>query len=398
MLTSIYDFLASNITGTGSDFIIISLLLIITAVSAIVCYYITKLLLRILERLILSSPTEWDDDLINMRFLKAVSQLAPAICVRWMLPGFFSEHPSAFKWLSTLTSLYIVVAAVLIGTIFIGNLYNALSRRERTRPYAVKGIFQMLKLVVIGLGAIIGLSIIIGRSPIVIFTALGASAAVLMLVFKDTILGLVASIQLTANKMVHRGDWIVDDKHGINGEVLDVSLTTVKVKNWDNSVSTIPPYNLVSESFRNYQPMRDDGGRRIDRAIYIDMNTVRFLAADELEKLRNDGWLDGIDIEEAARTVNLGLLRRYLEHYIATHPLVNTSMIYMIRQLAPTQAGLPLQLYFFTTRTEWKAFEKVQCDIFDHVYAVVRHFGLSMFQSPAGTDISRAATSPVSAS
>ena len=218
-----------------------------------------------------------------------------------------------------------------------------------------------------------------------------------MLVFKDTILGLVASIQLTANKMVHRGDWIVDDKHGINGEVLDVSLTTVKVKNWDNSVSTIPPYNLVSESFRNYEPMREDGGRRIDRAIYIDMNTVRFLSADEIEKLRKDGWLDGLDMEEAARTVNLGLLRRYLEHYIAMHPLVNTRMIYMIRQLAPTQAGLPLQLYFFTTRTEWKAFEKVQSDIFDHVYAVVRHFGLSMFQSPAGTDISRAAGS-VSAS
>lgn len=397
MLTSIYDFLASNITGTGSDFVIISLLLIITAISAIACYYITKFLLRILERLILSSPTDWDDDLVNPRFLQAMSQLAPAICVRWMLPGFFSEHPTAFKWLSTLTSLYIVVAAVMIVTIFIGNLYNALSRRERTRPYAVKGIFQMLKLIVICLGAIIGLSIIIGRSPVVIFTALGASAAVLMLVFKDTILGLVASIQLTANKMVHRGDWIVDDKHGINGEVLDVSLTTVKVKNWDNSVSTIPPYNLVSESFRNYEPMREDGGRRIDRAIYIDMNTVRFLSADEIEKLRKDGWLDGLDMEEAARTVNLGLLRRYLEHYIATHPLVNTRMIYMIRQLAPTQAGLPLQLYFFTTRTEWKAFEKVQSDIFDHVYAVVRHFGLSMFQSPAGTDISRAAGS-VSAS
>lgn len=397
MLTSIYDFLASNITGTGSDFMIISLLLIITAISAIACYYITKFLLRILERLILSSPTDWDDDLVNPRFLQAMSQLAPAICVRWMLPGFFSEHPTAFKWLSTLTSLYIVVAAVMIVTIFIGNLYNALSRRERTRPYAVKGIFQMLKLIVICLGAIIGLSIIIGRSPVVIFTALGASAAVLMLVFKDTILGLVASIQLTANKMVHRGDWIVDDKHGINGEVLDVSLTTVKVKNWDNSVSTIPPYNLVSESFRNYEPMREDGGRRIDRAIYIDMNTVRFLSADEIEKLRKDGWLDGLDMEEAARTVNLGLLRRYLEHYIATHPLVNTRMIYMIRQLAPTQAGLPLQLYFFTTRTEWKAFEKVQSDIFDHVYAVVRHFGLSMFQSPAGTDISRAAGS-VSAS
>ncbi len=390
MLTTIYDFLASNISGGGSDFIIVGLLLVITLLSAVLCYYITKYFLRALEKLILKSPTEWDDDLINMRFLKAVSQLAPAICVRWMLPGFFSAHPSAFRWLSTLTSLYIVAAIVIIIAIFIGNLYNAMSRRERTRPYAVKGIFQMLKLIVICLGAIVGLSIVIERSPIVIFTALGASAAVLMLVFKDTILGLVASIQLTANKMVHRGDWIINDKHGINGEVLDVSLTTVKIKNWDNSVSTIPPYNLVSESFRNYQPMREDGGRRIDRSIYLDLNSIRFLSSEELDTLHKEGWLEGIDPAAASRTVNSGLLRRYLEHYISTHPLVNKDMIYMVRQLEPTRTGLPLQLYFFTSITEWKAFENLQSDIFDHVYAIVRRFGLSMFQSPAGTDLERA--------
>lgn len=389
MLTTIYDFLAEHVTGGGSDIIIVSTLLAITATSAVLCYYVTKIILRLLERLVLRSPTEWDDDLVNMRLLKAISQLAPAICVRWMLPGFFSAHPVAFKWLSSITSLYIVVAVVLIITIFIGNFYQALSRRDRTRPYAVKGIFQMLKLIFICLGAIVGLSIIIGRSPVVIFTALGASAAVLMLVFKDTILGLVASIQLTANKMVQRGDWIVDDKHGINGEVLDVSLTTVKVKNWDNSVSTIPPYNLVSESFRNYDPMRVDGARRIERAFYIDINTVRFLAAAEIEELRSEGFLEGIDTEKATQIVNLGLLRRYLENYLATHPMVNKDMIYMVRQMNPTQAGLPLQLYFFTTITQWKEYEGIQSDIFDHVFAVVNRFGLAIFQSPAGTDLSR---------
>ena len=398
MLQNIHEFLASHITCSGSNIINIILLLCITAISAVACYYITKLLLLLLERIIMRSPTEWDDDLINKRFLKSVSQLAPAICVRWMLPGFFSDHQRAFAWLSTLTSLYIVVTIVIIITIFISNVYNALLRRERTRPYAVKGIFQMLKLIFYCIGAIVGLSIIIGRSPVVIITALGASAAVLMLVFKDTILGLVASIQLTANKMLHSGDWIVSDSHGINGAVLDVSLTTVKIKNWDNSVSTIPPYNLVSESFRNYQPMREDGGRRIDRAIYIDINSVRFLAERELDALRAEGWLDCIDTKEAARTVNLGLLRRYLERFLATNPLVNTDMIYMVRQLEPSPSGLPLQLYFFTSVIEWKEFEKVQSDIFDHVYAVVRRFGLSMFQTPAGTDLARAAGGNVSAS
>lgn len=387
MLKTISDFLTKYLTFSGADVVIVSLLLIITAASAIACYYVTRLLLRIVEKIIFRSPTQWDDDLINKRLMKAISQLAPALCVSWMLPGFFIEHKSTFSLLSTLTSLYIVVAVVFIFTIFIDNLYHAMYNRERTRPYAVKGIFQMLKLVFIGLGAIVGLSIIIGRSPVVIITALGASAAVLMLVFKDTILGLVASVQLTANKMLHRGDWIVDDKHGINGEVLDVSLTTVKIKNWDNSVSTIPPYSLVSESFRNYQPMRENGGRRIDRSIYIDINSVRFLSDAELDTLRSEGWLEENDTREGQKTVNLGLLRLYLERWLASHPLVNTDMIYMVRQLAPTQSGLPLQLYFFTTITEWKAYEKVQSEIFDHVYAVVRRFGLSMFQTPAGTDI-----------
>ena len=397
MLEEIRPYLNEHITGSGNALIINTVLLAGIAIGSAVAYYLSKYMLKAVEYIVHKSPTTWDDDLINDRLMRAIAQLSPAMAVHWLIPGLFGETAGSVDWLSAITSLYIVWAAVRVVTIFIDNLYQAFLHRPGLKGYAVKGIFQMFKLIVIGVGVIIGLSIIIGKSPTVILTALGASAAVLMLVFQDTILGLVASVQLTANKMLSRGDWIESAANNLDGEVLEVTLTSVKVRNWDNSVSTIPPYNLVSESFRNYEPMREDGGRRIDRAIYIDMNTVRFLSADEIEKLRKDGWLDGLDMEEAARTVNLGLLRRYLEHYIAMHPLVNTRMIYMIRQLAPTQAGLPLQLYFFTTRTEWKAFEKVQSDIFDHVYAVVRHFGLSMFQSPAGTDISRAAGS-VSAS
>lgn len=365
------------------------LLLLCIAVVAVAAYYLTKAVLTLFEHVILRSPTEWDDDLLNVRFTRAVSQLSPALVVSWMLPHLFGDGDRSVGWIDGVTSLYILWAIVYIIVIFLDNLYAAMARREQLRPYAVKGIFQMFKLIVIGVGVIIALSLLIGKTPIAILTALGASAAVLSLVFKDTILGLVASIQLTANKMLERGDWITMPGRDLNGEVIDVSLTTVKVRNWDNSVTTVPPYSLITESFRNYRPMQLSGGRRVDRAIFIDVNTVRFLDKAEIASLEADGLLAPSSVRESGREVNLGLLRDYLEHFLSTHPDVNSEMTYMVRQLAPTQSGLPLQLYFFTRTTVWIEHEHVAADIFDHVYATIGRFGLSVFQTPAGTDLSR---------
>lgn len=390
MLSSIREYLFDNITCVGSGVIITLLLVAITACSATLFYYAAKELLLFLEKLIMRSPTQWDDDLITPRFLKALSQLAPAICVRWMLPSFFQEDDSTFRWLSSLTSLYIVAAVVVILVIMIGNLYSAVTSREALKRFAVKGIFQMFKIIIISIGVIVGISIILGISPTVVMTSLGASAAVLMLVFKDTILGLVASVQLTGNKMLREGDWIVSDKNNANGEVIDVSLTTIKIRNWDNSISTIPPYSLVTESFRNYEEMRRLGARRVDRSFFIDANSVRFLTPGELSALAAEGWLDEAETA-AARTVNFGLLRRYLESYLRRHPEVVQNATLMVRQLEPTPSGLPLQLYFFTSLTKWEDFEALQSDISDYVYAVVGRFGLRIFQTPAGNDISRLA-------
>lgn len=387
-IIAIKIFLHAHIQGEHQTQIITFMLLAAIFLTAMVAYYICKWLLYLVGIAIDKSPTKWDDDLINHRFMRAVSQLAPALTVNWFLPAFFRANESdSVHWIKVLTSFYILWAVVRIAVIFIENLYKAMSHRKRTQPYAVKGIFQMLKLVMIGIGIIIGISILIGKEPIAILTALGASAAILMLVFKDTILGLVASVQLTANKMLHKGDWIVAEKHGANGEVEDVSLTTVKVRNWDNSISTIPPYALISDSFRNYQPMRRSGGRRVERSIYIDAESIRFCTEAELLELDRRGWLENIPVDRAARQVNLTLLRRYLEKYIARHKDVNPDMLHMVRQMQPTPSGLPLQLYFFTHRTGWKDFEHVQADIFDHVYAVIQEFGLRIFQTPSGTDI-----------
>lgn len=364
-------------------------LLLCIAVAAVAAYYLTKGFLMLFERVITHSPTKWDDDLLNERFTRALSQLSPALVVSWMLPRFFGDGVESVGWIDVVTSLYILWAIVYIIVIFLNNLYDAMAKREALRPYAVKGIFQMFKLIIIGIGVIIGLSLLIGKTPIAILTALGASAAVLSLVFKDTILGLVASIQLTANKMLERGDWITVPNRDLNGEVIDVSLTTVKVRNWDNSVTTVPPYSLITDSFRNYKPMQVSGGRRVDRAIYIDVNTVRFLDEAEISALAADGLIAPSSVGSGRREVNLGLLRGYIEHYLATHADVNPELTLMVRQLEPTPSGLPVQLYFFTRSTQWIVHEHVAADIFDHVYATIGRFGLSIFQTPAGTDISR---------
>lgn len=387
MFESLKTLLATSITGPHQDGIIDAIVLGIIALVAVVSYFISRSLLHLLDKLVARTSTKIDDILLDNRMLSGIAQLAPALLVNWMLPNFFNDATALHHWTILLTSFYILWAVIHIICVGLSNTYQALSFTPKLRAYAVKGVFQMLKLIAIMVGVIIGVSMLFGTTPKAIFTAIGASAAVLMLVFRDTILGLVASVQLTANNMLHKGDWIVAPKCDANGEVIDVSLTTVKVRNWDNSVSTIPPYLLISDSFRNYEAMRLSGGRRIDRSVLIDFGSVRFLSAEELEKLSADGFLDGLDIDGSKPIINLGLLRRYLESYIARAPFTVKDMLYMVRQLEPTSAGLPLQIYLFTSVTEWKSFERVVSELMDHVYAIISKFHLSIYQAPSGSDI-----------
>lgn len=389
MLQSIKNFLALAITGPHSDAIIDTILFSGIILTAAITFYIVKALLYLLDTAVKRTATTWDDDLLNHRFLSGVAQLAPALLVNWMLPNLFDDSDALNRWCSVITSFYIVWAVVHIVNVTLSNLYNALARRPKLKSFAIKGVFQMGKLIAIALGAIVAISILIGKTPLTIITTIGASAAVLMLVFRDTILGLVASVQLTANEMLHRGDWITAPKYDVNGEVIDVSLTTVKVRNWDNSISTIPPYSLISDSFRNYQAMRDSGGRRIERAILIDLSTVRFLSPEEITDLEAGGFVHTEETSGDRPLNNLTLLRRYLENYLEESSHVRHDMTHMVREMEPTSTGLPLQIYFFTPITEWVAFERVQSDFMDHVYSVVNVFGLSLFQSPAGSDIAR---------
>lgn len=359
------------------------------------------------------TENEWDDDLLNERVLRAFSQLIPAILVAILLPGSLNLGEAVYMWTVKLTKIYILWAAIRLIIVFLHGLQNVLDKRELLQRHNLEIVRQTVVLFVGLIGVIVGVGIMINRDPLAILTGLGASAAVLMLVFRDTILGFVAGIQLTVNKMLGRGDWIVAPKAGANGEVIEVKLTTVKVRNWDNSIVTIPPYTLFTDSFQNYQNMRDSGARRVSRSVLIDQTPIRFLTHEEIELLREEGLLvvehkqtkgdlsanieDNKLPEEVRRDkkiVNLGLLRRYIEHYLEHYPEVIHSgngwedLILMARQLQPTAQGVPLELYFFTSRTSWKPFEHLQAEIFDHLYAVIPRFHLSVDQAPSSNDFS----------
>jgi miniconductance mechanosensitive channel len=239
--------------------------------------------------------------------------------------------------------------------------------------------------VVVCIGAIIIISTIIDKNPVAILTGLGAGTAILMLVFQDTIKGLVAGIQLMANDMLRPGDWITVPKYGADGDVMEVTLTTVKVRNWDKTIVTVPPYALVNDSFQNWRGMFDIGGRRVKRSINIDMHTVRFCTEAEMEKFRQEPWMEGFKAT-GEKEVNLYIFRYYIEYYLRHNPKVSQDLTMLVRQLQPTAQGMPIELYFFSADTDWASYESLQGEVFDHVLAMLQHFDLKVFQSPTGLD------------
>lgn len=384
---NIREWLATSINLSYNSTVLTTLLLIAALILSVLGYYISLPILRMIARIVEKTETDWDDDLINPRLLKALSLLTPALIAEWLIPHSFI-NPGGFSLsLHLLFSFYIIGVTIFAVNTLLDNLHNAFSKREKFKPFAIKGIFQMGKLIAIGIGIIIGLSLIVGKSPIAILTALGASAAILMLVFKDTILGLVASVQLTANNMVKVGDWIIVPKHNANGEVVDISLTIVKIRNWDNSITTIPPYSLISESFQNFQEMRDSNARRVSRSLIIDIKSINFLSEDQLERLSKNPLINSHLFKSDTSVPNIRLYREYMENWLYENPMVREDKILMVRQMEPTSNGLPLDFYFFLSEVKWKEFEHIQSDIFDHIYATAPLFGLKLYQAPSGEDI-----------
>ena len=355
----------------------------------LVIYMVNLIFRRVLSpaiRKVTNKTTfEWDEIVLSDSMLKDISRLIPPILLAVLLPIVFVEGSDVLDFVMRINNIYLVVVVAKLFCTFLASLYNLSLHHERLKNHSLQSVYQMLKVLVVCVALIIVVSILINKNPGYILTALGASAAVLMLVFKDMIVGLVAGVQLSVNDMLRPGDWIAMPKYGADGDVIEVSLTTVKVQNWDKTITTIPPYALVSDSFQNWRGMQESGGRRVKRSVYIDMRSIQFCTEEQIKEFESKGWLEGIERADD-RPVNLHVFRNYLEKYLRNHPRVNQDMTIMVRQLQPTVEGLPLELYFFSAGTAWIQYEQLQSEIFEHLFAILPTFGLRIFQSPMGVD------------
>lgn len=387
-------------------------LLALFAVAAFANYLARALIRYLIHPVIRRSKTTWDDMLIEHKVLLRGSHLASAISLYLLAPSVFVNSPQLAAFLKVFVNAYFVVIFLLL----IDGVLNYLRQAWETAPigkrYPAKSFIQAAKLVVNLIGFIFILAALLNKSPIVFFSGLGAITAILLLIFKDAILGLVAGFQLSVDNMVMVGDWIEMPGRDANGTVIDVSLTTVKVQNWDKTITTIPTYVLISDSFKNWRGMSDTGARRIKRAILIDLNSIRFLDSTLLESLRGIRLLEDylehkiVDVENhntaaqvdpndsvnARRLTNIGTFRAYCLAYVRQHPKIHQEMTLMVRQLPPTETGLPLEIYAFTNDTEWVTYEGIQSDFFDHLLSALPEFGLQAYQHPTGRDFAKIGT------
>ncbi len=364
-------------------------------------------LMHVVTPIIKKTKIKWDDVLLDHGVLTHMSKLVAPIIIYTLTPAALPEGDFWFEVLERLSLVYITVSFTrMINSVFTA-IYDMYSGKREYEGRPIKGLLQTCQVILIIIAAILCISIIMDESPKTLLTTLGASAAIILLIFRDSIMGFVAGIQLAANDMVKVGDWISMPKYNVDGNIIEVSLNTVKVQNWDNTIVTVPPYALVSESMQNWKGMTESGGRRIKRSVYIDQNSVAFLSKEEIEALKKIQILRpyleeeetelveynkkmGIDdsiLVNGRRQTNIGVFRAYLKQYLLNLPVVNQDLTCMVRQLPPSPKGIPMELYFFSTIKSWVAYEGVQADVFDHVLAVVPHFGLRVFQEPTGGEI-----------
>jgi miniconductance mechanosensitive channel len=411
----INSWIVDKLMGIGLDepsanFLRIALLVVVMIILSWAANYITKkFIIKVLDVFFKKTKSIYDDYLVERKVFHKLSHLAPAIVILLMTGVIFYDYPTFSEVLTNIVFVYIVFVFVASLSSFFKAVDDAYNTFDFAKERPIKGYIQVAQIIVYSVAVLISVSILFGINMTAIFTGLGAIAAVILLIFKDTILGLVAGVQLTANNMIRIGDWISMPSHNADGTVLEITLNTVKVQNWDKTISTIPTYALVTNSFSNWRGMEESGGRRIKRHINIDMHSVKFCSADMLAKFRKIAFLSGYidkkekelakynkdnDFDESVpvngrRMTNLGVFRKYLEEYLMHHPKINKGMTFLVRHLQPTEKGIPIEIYVFSTDQDWAKYEAVQADIFDHILAVIPEFGLSVFQFPTGNDLKK---------
>lgn len=370
----------------------------------IVCYVVylitKKIIYRVVSAFVKKTKSDWDDILLKEKVFSSVSHLAPVVILRLFVPYIFSDFTTVIPFLIKVTDIYFIFVIVRTINLFFNSLEIVLKRTPALSDKPMHSYFQLLKIIVYLLGIILLISVFINKSPIYLISAFGAMSAVILFVFKDTILGFVASIQLSANDMLRVGDWITMNKYGADGDVLKITLNSVKIQNFDKTIITVPTYALISESFQNWRGMSESGGRRIKRAINIKINDIKFCTKEMLDKYKKIELVKDFVNEKVAeveehnkkikanktqrinerKITNVGIFRKYIELYIQNNDNIKKDFTLMVRQLPPTETGLPLEIYVFTKTVNWLEYENVQADIFDHIIAAAKEFDLEVFE------------------
>jgi miniconductance mechanosensitive channel len=382
---------------------------LLVLISSVVIYYIAKLIIvRVFKRIAERTENVWDDILLENRVFHRMAFLIPGLLVYILAPETLNEFGSkTVHVVHTLTSIYIISIFMFIIHSFLKAVDGIYQTLEVSKYRPIKPYLQVVSIIVYIIGGILILAYVLDEKPASFLAGLGAASAILMFVFKDAILGLIGGIQLSANDMVRPGDWISMAKYGADGTIIEITLTTVKIRNGDFTITTIPTYALVSDSFQNYRGMTESDGRRIKRSVLINMNSVKFCNKELLEKFSKIQLISDYVVKKEAelaefnaensqdtsalingrRQTNLGIFRAYLEAYLRSSQELNQSMSLLVRQLQPTELGIPIEIYAFSKIKEWTEYERIQADLFDHILAIIPEFDLQVFQRPSGNDI-----------
>jgi len=404
MLDSLFDQLAainSLLPALAGNAMLVS--------AALITYLATKrVLVFTAHYLAESTRTKWDDALVQQGVFNRLSQILPALVIQRGIHLVPNWPDAAETVLINVINAFMVIMITLTVTATLSAINQIYEQRPSSRNRPIKGFIQLAQLGVVVIALILVVAALIDRSPVILLSGLGAITAVLLIVFKDTLLSLAASIQLTSQGLIRVGDWIEVPQYGADGDVIDVALYTITVQNWDKTISTIPTYQLVAGSFKNWRGMNESGGRRIKRSLNIDVNSIRFLSDEETQRFASFELLkDYIPAKHAElaeyneslnnpgdadvnlrRLTNIGTLRAYIRNYLHHHPKIHDDMTLLVRQLQPGPAGLPIEIYCFSNDINWGNYEDIQSDIFDHIFAITGEFGLRIYQQPAGADVS----------
>jgi miniconductance mechanosensitive channel len=413
IIKTIHQYLNNFITDLGLSIFFVeeiklAILLCFLVLLILISYPLTNnTLLRVLRKLSSKTNTTFDDYLIKNNITRYVSRLVPLAIATYLLPVILENFKQFIPFTELLLSIYGILTAILIFRAFLRATRDYLKTKDAFRDKPIDSYIQVMVIILYFIAGILIFTTVTGKSVLAFFTTLGAASAILLLIFKDTILGFVASIQVTVNDMVRIGDWITMEKYGADGDVIEITLTTVKVQNFDKTITTIPTYNLISDSFKNWRGMQTWGGRRIKRPVKIKIASVKYLSEEDMERLSKIQLIAAyltkmkkeIDADNAENSIdrsllingrsltNIGVFRIYIDAYLKKNPYLHPEMTMMVRQLEPKHDGIPLEIYAFTNDTKWVNYENIMANIFDHILAAANYFDLEIFEAPSSGDL-----------